>query len=184
MRKGLTLSYPGQYAALRKLARTDPTIRRPTLPSEQGYAQVVEVQIPDGVAPGEVLQIMVGSTSFSVEVPSSCGAGDTLRVTLPEVEDDASLVPIEAEPEDCPLPPEELPSEPPSLSADADSPPEAREQPEPDQTLQEEPHCCYGRKYIKADDAGSISRQQRRTGPRARRARTTRRGRAPRRERS
>lgn len=146
MKKGPTFSSPTQYPNLRKLARTDPTIKRPSIPSAQTHAQVVEVMIPDGFAPGDMMQLAWGSCSFQVEVPSTCSSGDILRVTVP-LEDDAATEPdddtAEAVPEGC--------------DAFAEVPIEtegicAAEEEREDELRKDEPHCCHGRMYINAAD--------------------------------
>jgi hypothetical protein len=138
MRKGTMLANPGQWKYIRKLAQTDATIQRPTIPSAQQHAQVVEIQIPEGFAPGDVMQIAFGGVEFEVQVPATCAHGDVLRVTVPAVEQE------EASP----------------LALDCDGDKDEDEgcdtvsaQTSEEAATQEEPHCCYGRMYVKGDDA-------------------------------
>ena len=143
MRKGTMLCNPSQYSVLRKLARTDATIQRPSLPSQQQHAEVVEITIPDGFAPGDVMQIAYGGVEFEVEVPATCSFGDVVRITLPTV-DQAEAVPLA---HDCKSGVEDV-----GCETTEQQQPEEEEEGGEDVTRQE-PHCCYGRKYVKAEDA-------------------------------
>ena len=148
MRKGTMLSNPSQYSVLRRLARTDATIQKPALPSQQQHVEVVEITIPDGFGPGDVMQIAYGGAEFEVEVPATCSYGDVLRITVPTV-DRAEVLPLV---QDCSSGVEGEGCETSSPTSTEQKQPE-EEQGGGEVVPQKEPHCCYGRKYVKAEDA-------------------------------
>ena len=143
MRLGLTMKDPTQFSVLRALARTDATIQRPSMPSQQEHAQVIEIEIPEGFGPNDVMQVAFGGVSFHVTVPVTCAAGDLLRVTVPT-----------PDPEECVVQEGECEEE------EECTPPAEEEELTCRESAVTEPHCCYGRKYmyISTDASGAESR--------------------------
>ena len=60
----------------------------------------MQVEVPDGVGPGDPMNIMVGNQEFTITVPDGVGPGMMLEVDLP-VEDEG--MPPEGGPSDQPM---------------------------------------------------------------------------------